>query len=207
MLTLSLPVPPSPLQRAWAVCPAVPLSSPPSGLWPCASHVSPLPQLQEPKPSLQQLCGCEANTLQSFLGPLLDVLGRVALRLVRHEADQGLLRLVSAASFFADSEDDNGGEEEAAAPVKDELKEYLALPQIKYKSEQDAMVWWLQHQEQFPNLEVMARHVPRLPGNLGDGRAPLLQGGRGLLEAPQALGGQDAREGLLCSRNSCEPGP
>ena len=34
--------------------------------------------------------------------------------------------------------------EEAAA--KDELKEYLALPQIKYKSEKD-VVWWLEHQE------------------------------------------------------------
>ena len=56
-------------------------------------------------------------------------------------------RKVSAASFFADSEDVDEGEGEAAAPVKDELKEYLALPQIKYKSEQDAMVWWLQHQE------------------------------------------------------------
>ena len=29
---------------------------------------------------------------------------------------------------------------------KDELKEYLALPQIKYKSEKD-VVWWLEHQE------------------------------------------------------------
>ena len=46
-----------------------------------------------------------------------------------------------SASFFADSEDDDDeGEEEAASPIKDELKEYLALPQIKYKSEQDAML-------------------------------------------------------------------
>ena len=29
---------------------------------------------------------------------------------------------------------------------KGELKEYLALPQIKYKSEKD-VVWWLEHQE------------------------------------------------------------
>ena len=50
-------------------------------------------------------------------------------------------RKFSAASFFAESEDDDDeGEEEAAAPIKDELKEYLALPQIKYKSEQDAML-------------------------------------------------------------------
>ena len=49
-------------------------------------------------------------------------------------------RKVSAASFFAESEDDDDEEEEAAAPIKDELKEYLALPQIKYKSEQDALL-------------------------------------------------------------------
>ena len=55
------------------------------------------------------------------------------------------------------SEDDDEGEEEAAAPVKDELKEYLALPQIKYKSEQDAMLPWLEHRQQFPNLEVTSR--------------------------------------------------
>ena len=49
------------------------------------------------------------------------------------------------------------------AGEKDELKEYLALPQIKYKSEQDAMIWWLEHREQFPNLEVMARQYLGCP--------------------------------------------
>ena len=47
--------------------------------------------------------------------------------------------------------------------MKDELKEYLALPQIKYKSEQDAMIWWLEHRTQFPNLEVMARQYLGCP--------------------------------------------
>ena len=49
------------------------------------------------------------------------------------------------------------------------LKEYLALPQIKhklkslYKSEQQVNNWWLQHREQFPNLEVMARQYLGCP--------------------------------------------
>ena len=67
---------------------------------------------------------------------------------------------------FGSEDDDDEDEEEAAAPIKDELKEYLAL-QIKYKSEQDvkqdAMLWWLEHRQQFPNLEVMARQYLGCP--------------------------------------------
>ena len=33
---------------------------------------------------------------------------------------------------------------------------YLELPQIKYKTETDAILWWQEHQAQFPNLELMA---------------------------------------------------
>ena len=69
---------------------------------------------------------------------------------------------MSAASFFAASSDEEEEEEEEAA-AKDELKEYLALPQIKHRSEQDAMIWWLEHKEQFPNLEVMARQYLSCP--------------------------------------------
>ena len=39
----------------------------------------------------------------------------------------------------------------------------LALPQIKFKGEQDAMIWWLEHKKQFPNLEVMARQYLGCP--------------------------------------------
>ena len=64
--------------------------------------------------------------------------------------------------------------EEEPDATKDELKEYLALPQIKhklkslYKSEQQVNNWWLQlcsrqHREQFPNLEVMARQYLGCP--------------------------------------------
>jgi len=71
-------------------------------------------------------------------------------------------RKVSAAQFFANSDSEAESSDEEAA-VKDELKEYLELPQIKYKSEQDAMLWWLEHQKQFPNLEVMARQYLGCP--------------------------------------------
>ena len=37
-----------------------------------------------------------------------------------------------------------------------ELAAYLELPQIKYKTETDAILWWQEHQAQFPNLELMA---------------------------------------------------
>ena len=77
------------------------------------------------------------------------------------------MRTFSAASFFADSDSEESEEEPDA--TKDELKEYLALPQIKhklkslYKSEQQVNNWWLQHREQFPNLEVMARQYLGCP--------------------------------------------
>ena len=68
---------------------------------------------------------------------------------------------MSAASFCAASSDEEEEEEQQQAAAKDELKEYLALPQIK--CEHDAMMWWLEHQEQFPNLEVMARQYLGCP--------------------------------------------
>ena len=71
-------------------------------------------------------------------------------------------RKVSSAGFFSNPDDESGSESEVE-PAKDELKEYLALPQIKYKSENDAMIWWMQNKEQFPNLEVMARQYLGCP--------------------------------------------
>ena len=46
--------------------------------------------------------------------------------------------------------------EDETAP-KDELAEYLAIPQIKYKTEEDALEWWKVHARDFPNVAVMAR--------------------------------------------------
>jgi hypothetical protein len=48
--------------------------------------------------------------------------------------------------------------------VQDELAAYLALPQIKMKTERDATEWWQEHSKEFPNVAVMARqYLCRLP--------------------------------------------
>ena len=52
-------------------------------------------------------------------------------------------RKTSAAGFFADS-DDSDQEEVVAAPLQDELAAYLAEPQIKFKTEQDCTLWWME---------------------------------------------------------------
>ena len=69
------------------------------------------------------------------------------------------------AGFFAGSDDsddsDDEGEEDEAE--KDELEAYLALPQLKFKSEQGALDWWREHAKEFPNLAVMARQYLGCP--------------------------------------------
>ena len=61
-------------------------------------------------------------------------------------------------------EDGEAEEVEEGAPV-DELAEYLALPQIKYKTEEDALTWWRQHEAEFPNVAVMARQYLGCPAS------------------------------------------
>jgi hypothetical protein len=73
-------------------------------------------------------------------------------------------RKTSAAGFFADSDEDGEVEEEEGAPV-DELAEYLALPQIKYKTAEDALKWWREHEAKFPNVAVMARQYLGCPAS------------------------------------------
>ena len=34
--------------------------------------------------------------------------------------------------------------------VKDDLADYLALPQMNYTTEKDATDWWLKHRAKFP---------------------------------------------------------
>jgi hypothetical protein len=75
-------------------------------------------------------------------------------------------RKTSAASFFADSDDEDEREDEGvvrAAEEKDELAEYLALPQIKYKAETDSTDWWKDKAADFPNVAVMARQYLGCP--------------------------------------------
>ena len=71
-------------------------------------------------------------------------------------------RKTSAASFFQESDSESEAGEEAAAEC-DELEAYLALPQIKYKTERDATEWWQEHAKEFPNLSVMARQYLGCP--------------------------------------------
>ena len=58
--------------------------------------------------------------------------------------------------------------------MEDELKNYLELPQIKLKSETDLRDWWREHAAEFPNVEVMARAVLRLPRVVRCGRTLVL---------------------------------
>ena len=76
-------------------------------------------------------------------------------------------RKTSAAGFFADSDEDSDEGEDADEEELDydELETYLALPQIKFKTERDATDWWMQHAKKFPNLAVMARQYLGCPAS------------------------------------------
>jgi hypothetical protein len=73
-------------------------------------------------------------------------------------------RKTSASGFFAESDLEESEEEEAQGPY-DELEAYLALPQIKYKTESDATEWWRTHSKEFPNVAVMARQYLGCPAS------------------------------------------
>ena len=53
----------------------------------------------------------------------------------------------------------------APSPHADELAVYLALPQIEYKTEWDALDWWKENAKKFPNLSVMARQYLGCPAS------------------------------------------
>ena len=55
---------------------------------------------------------------------------------------------------------DDSGEE---AAILDELEEYLALPQMKFKDDWGVQEWWRENAAKFPNLEVMARQYLGCP--------------------------------------------
>ena len=75
-------------------------------------------------------------------------------------------RKTSAASFFADSDDEGSEHEEGDdSSQKDELTEYLALPQIKFTTEMDAINWWKENEKTFPNVAVMARQYLGCPAS------------------------------------------
>ena len=75
-------------------------------------------------------------------------------------------RKANAAAFFAASDSDEPDDaEDEPAEAEDELTNYLNLPQIKYKTEWDALEWCKEHQPEFPNLSVMARQFLGCPAS------------------------------------------
>ena len=80
-------------------------------------------------------------------------------------------RKVSAATFFtarvagaaATAAPPPAADEDA--PHTDELAAYLALPQITYQTEWDALEWWEKNAKKFPNLSVMARQYLGCPAS------------------------------------------
>jgi hypothetical protein len=46
---------------------------------------------------------------------------------------------------------------------EDELEAYLAMPQIPYQTDWDALKWWEKNAIKFPNLSVMARQYLAAP--------------------------------------------
>jgi hypothetical protein len=48
-------------------------------------------------------------------------------------------------------------------PHDDELKAYLALPQIENKDDWVPLKWWKENEKLFPNLAVMARQYLGCP--------------------------------------------
>ena len=77
----------------------------------------------------------------------------MALRLAGDQADERL-----------DASGDEGeAEEDETVEIEDELKAYLELPQLKCKTEQEAIDWWVDKSKRFPNLAVMARQYLGCP--------------------------------------------
>ena len=61
------------------------------------------------------------------------------------------------------SGDEGEAEENETVEIEDELKAYLELPQLKCKTEQEAIDWWVDKSKRFPNLAVMARQYLGCP--------------------------------------------
>ena len=74
-------------------------------------------------------------------------------------------RKTSTASFFANSDSEECEDEEEEGVEQDELAAYLALPQIKMKTERDATEWWQEHSKEFPNVAVMAQQYLGCPAS------------------------------------------
>ena len=90
----------------------------------------------------EKVARLQTDAKQRVLRPLRDVLGRV---------DEDA------------SGDEGEAEEDETVEIEDELKAYLELPQLKCKTEQEAIDWWVDKSKRFPNLAVMARQYLGCP--------------------------------------------
>ena len=68
---------------------------------------------------------------------------------------------VTSAGIMDSSDDDEDDDWRQA--LKDELQEYLELPQMKFKTDSGLNDWWREHAIDFPNLEVTARQYLSCP--------------------------------------------
>lgn len=98
----------------------------------------------------EKVARLQTDAKERVLRPLRDVLRRVALRLAGDQADERLLH-------------DGEAEEDETVEIEDELKAYLELPQLKCKTEQEAIDWWVEKSKRFPNLSAMARQYLGCP--------------------------------------------
>jgi hypothetical protein len=90
----------------------------------------------------EKVARLQTDAKQRVLRPLRDVLGRV---------DEDA------------SGDEGEAEEDETVEIEDELKAYLELPQLKCKTEQEAIDWWVEKSKRFPNLSAMARQYLGCP--------------------------------------------
>ena len=82
-------------------------------------------------------------------------------------------RKISSASFFQPKSAGRFNDSPAVPatppmadePHRDELAAYLALPQIEWQTEWDALKWWEQNAKKLPNLSIMARQYLGCPAS------------------------------------------
>lgn len=79
--------------------------------------------------------------------------------------------VVTVASFLADSDDEDApveveapsGRDPGDVPKEDEFSKYLGLPRVG--AEVDLLVWWKEHQKEFPIMAKWARQFLATPAS------------------------------------------
>ena len=93
-----------------------------------------------------------------------DAAAAAAQPVTSHKPAPKRRKTCSAQSFLdsSDEEDNSGDALDTEAPP-DELEAYLALPQVKMKSDSEMLQWWEEHEGEYPNVAVMARQYLGCP--------------------------------------------